>query len=235
MVLGTRSSKYNEDGSINFMPPHNLHLAFLGAFILWFGWNGFNAGSSLTGLDSNIARIAINTNLAAASGGLMATLYTMFRFGKADPSMVINGSLAGLAAITAGCAFVSPQVAVFIGTVAGFLVVPAVAFFDRWRMDDPVGAIAVHGVNGTWGVLAVGLFAENGGLFMGGGFKLLMVQALGVTAVSLWAFGMTYIVFTLLKKSIGIRVSLEEEINGLDIVEHDISAYAGLDGVTAKS
>jgi Amt family ammonium transporter len=235
MVLGARSSKYNEDGSINFMPPHNLHLAFLGAFILWFGWNGFNAGSSLTGMDSNIARIALNTNLAAASGGMMATLYTMFKFGKADPSMVINGSLAGLAAITAGCAFVSPQVAVFIGAVAGVLVVLAVAFFDIRRLDDPVGAIAVHGVNGTWGVLAVGLFAEHGGLFMGGGFKLLMVQALGVTAVSLWAFGMTYIVFTLLKKSVGIRVSLEEEIDGLDIVEHGISAYAGLEGTSAES
>jgi Amt family ammonium transporter len=115
------------------------------------------------------------------------------------------------------------------------MVVSAVGFFDRRLLDDPVGAIAVHGVNGTWGVLAVGLFAEHGGLFMGGGFNLLFVQALGVTAVSLWAFGMTYIIFTLLKKTVGIRVSVEDEINGLDIVEHDISAYAGLDGVSVES
>lgn len=234
-VLGARSAKYNEDGSINFLPPHNLHLAFLGAFILWFGWNGFNAGSSLSGLDTNIARIALNTNLAAASGGMLATLYTMFKFGKADPSMVINGSLAGLAAITAGCAYVNPPAAVFIGAVAGVLVVLAVAFFDRRRFDDPVGAIAVHGVNGTWGILAVGLFAEHGGLFAGGGFRLLAVQALGVAAVSLWAFGITFLVFKLLHNTIGIRVSPEEEINGLDIAEHDISAYAALDGVSAES
>ncbi len=235
LVLGARSNKYNEDGTINFLPPHNLHLAFLGAFILWFGWNGFNAGSSLSGLDGNIARIALNTNLAAACGGMIATFYTMFRFGKADPSMVINGSLAGLAAITAGCAFVSPQSAVLIGAVSGVLVVVAVAFFDKLKMDDPVGAIAVHGVNGTWGILAVGLFAEHGGLFMGGGIKLLLVQALGVTVISLWAFGMTYLIFSLLKKMVGIRVSLDEETNGLDISEHGISAYASLDGVNADS
>lgn len=235
MVLGARSNKYNDDGSVNFMPPHNLHLAFLGAFILWFGWNGFNAGSSLSGMDSNIARIALNTNLAAAAGGMTATLYTMFKYGKADPSMVINGSLAGLAAITAGCAYVSPPFAVVIGAVAGVLVVLAVYFFDRRRMDDPVGAIAVHGVNGTWGVVAVGLFAEKGGLFLGGGAKLLAIQTLGVISVSLWAFGATYVVFSLLKATVGIRVDLEEEINGLDIAEHDISAYASLDGITAES
>jgi len=235
MVLGARNSKYNEDGSINFLPPHNLHLAFLGAFILWFGWNGFNAGSSLSGLDSNIARIALNTNLAAASGGMMATFYTMFKYGKADPSMVINGSLAGLAAITAGCAFVSPPFAVLIGAVAGVSVVVAVGFFDRLRMDDPVGAIAVHGVNGTWGVLAVGLFAEKGGLFLGGGTHLLLIQTLGVAAVSLWAFGMTYLVFAVLKATVGIRVGLEEEINGLDVAEHDISAYTAIDGISAES
>lgn len=133
LVLGARSSKYNEDGSINFLPPHNLHLAFLGAFILWFGWNGFNAGSSLSGMGHNIARIALNTNLAAAAGGIMATFYTMFRWGKAE------------------------------------------------------------------------------------------------------AFGATYLIFTLLKKTVGIRVTLEEEINGLDVVEHDISAYASLDGISAES
>ncbi len=233
MVLGARRSKYNADGTINFLPPHNLHLAFLGSFILWFGWTGFNAGSSLSGLDTNIARIALNTNLAAACGGMVATLYTMFKFGKADPSMAINGALAGLAAVTAGCAFVTPPFAVLIGAVSGVLVVVAVSFFDRLKADDPVGAIAVHGVNGTWGIIAVGLFAEHGGLFMGGGLRLLLVQILGVLAVSLWAFCMTYSIFTVLKKTVGIRVEEEDEINGLDISEHDISAYAELDGANA--
>ncbi len=226
IVLGSRSGRYNSDGSINFLPPHNLHLAFLGTFILWFGWFGFNAGSSLSGLDLNIARIALTTNLAAAAGGTVAALFTMFKYGKADPSMTMNGSLAGLAAITAGTAFVSPSSAVIIGAVSGVLVVIAVNFFDRMKADDPVGAIAVHGVNGGWGVIAVGLFAEQGGLFYGGGIHLLLVQFLGAAAVSIWAFAATYLIFTVLKKTIGIRVSAEEEIQGLDLSEHDISAYA---------
>ncbi len=226
LVLGPRSGRYNSDGTVNFQPPHNLHLAFLGTFILWFGWFGFNAGSSLSGLDMNIGRIAMTTNLAAAAGGAAATFFTMFKFGKADPSMAMNGSLAGLAAITAGCAFVSPASAVCIGAVAGVLVVLAVYFFDRHQADDPVGAIAVHGVNGTWGILALGLFAEKGGLFHGGGLHLLGVQALGVIAVSIWAFAATFIIFSLLKKTIGIRVTSEQEIMGMDLSEHDIGAYA---------
>ncbi|MEN6462158.1 MAG: ammonium transporter [Syntrophomonas sp.] len=228
LVLGPRTGKYSEDGSVNFLPPHNLHLAFLGTFVLWFGWFGFNAGSSLSGLDMNIARIAVTTNLAAAAGGTAASLFTMFRYGKPDPSMMMNGALAGLVAITAGTAFVSPASAVIIGGIAGVLVVLAVAFFDRIKADDPVGAIAVHGVNGTWGILAVGLFAEKGGLFFGGGIKLLLVQALGVVAVSVWAFTMTYVIFKLLKKTTGIRVSKMEEIIGLDLTEHDITAYSGM-------
>lgn len=228
MVLGPRTGKYNEDGSMNVLPAHNLHLAFLGTFILWFGWFGFNPGSSLSGLDLNIARIAVTTNLAAAAGGTAGILFTKFRYGKADPSMAMNGALAGLAAITAGCAFVSPLSAVIIGTVAGVLVVLAVSFFDRIKADDPVGAIAVHGVNGTWGVLAVGLFAQQGGLFYGGGSKLLMVQALGVLSVSALAFASTYLIFSALKKTVGIRVTVEEEFEGLDIIEHGVPAYSGL-------
>lgn len=228
LVLGPRTGKFNKDGSVNFLPPHNLHLAFLGTFILWFGWFGFNAGSSLSGLDMNIGRIVVTTNLAAAAGGTVAALFTMFRFGKADPSMMMNGSLAGLAAITAGTAFVSPASAVLIGSVAGVLVVLAVNFFDRKMVDDPVGAIAVHGVNGVWGILAVGLFAEKGGLFYGGGLHLLSVQLLGVTVISAWAFIMTYTIFSILKKTVGIRVSLEDELEGLDISEHGISAYSGI-------
>lgn len=228
LVLGSRTGKFEEDGSINFLPPHNLHLAFLGTFILWFGWFGFNAGSSLSGLDMNIGRIVVTTNLAAAAGGTVAALFTMFRYGKADPSMTMNGSLAGLVAITAGTAFVNPACAVLIGAVAGVLVVLAVNFFDKMLVDDPVGAIGVHGVNGVWGMLAVGLFAEKGGLFFGGGIHLLAVQLIGVTVVSLWAFGATYAIFTILKKSMGIRVSIDEEMDGLDISEHGISAYSGI-------
>lgn len=228
IVLGPRMGKYDEDGSVNVLPAHNMHLAFLGTFILWFGWFGFNPGSSLSGLDLNIARIALTTNLAAAAGGTSGAIFTMLRWGKPDPSMAMNGALAGLAAITAGTAYVSPAAAVLIGLVAGILVVLAVGFFDRIKADDPVGAIAVHGVNGTWGALAVGLFAQQGGLLYGGGFKLLAVQALGVLSVSLWAFGATFIAFTVLNKLMGVRVSPQEESEGLDISEHGIPAYTEL-------
>jgi len=228
LVLGPRTGKYNKDGTLNVLPAHNLHLAFLGTFILWFGWFGFNPGSSLSGLDMNIARIALTTNLAAAAGGTAGILFTMFKYGKADPSMAMNGALAGLAAITAGTAYVQPAGAVIIGGVAGVLVVLAVSFFDKIKADDPVGAIAVHGAGGTWGALAVGLFAQQGGLFYGGGAGLLGVQALGVLSVSVWAFTATYLVFTLLKKTVGVRVSAQEEFEGLDLNEHGITAYTGL-------
>ncbi|MCL5781301.1 MAG: ammonium transporter [Firmicutes bacterium] len=239
LVLGPRTGKYNPDGSVNVLPAHNMHLAALGAFILWVGWFGFNPGSALTGLDSNIARIAVTTNLAAAAGGTMGTLYTMFKYGKPDPSMTINGVLAGLVAVTAGTAFVSPAGAVVIGAVAGVLVVLAVPFFDKLKADDPVGAIAVHGVCGSFGALAVGIFAEDGGLLYGGGFHLLEVQALGLLAVSAWAFGVSYLTFYLIKKTVGVRVSVDEELEGLDLVEHGIPAYSGnalnqgLDGLPA--
>lgn len=155
-------------------------------------------------------------------------LFTLAKWGKPDPSMAMNGALAGLVAITGGCAYVAPPAAVLIGLVAGVLVVVAVGFFDRLHADDPVGAIAVHGVNGTWGILAVGLFAEKGGLFYGGGFHLLGVQALGVVTVALLGFTATATVFYLLKKTVGIRVSAQEELEGLDLNEHGVGAYAGL-------
>jgi Amt family ammonium transporter len=227
-VLGPRTDKYNEDGTMNVLPAHNMHLAFLGTFILWFGWFGFNPGSSLSGLDMNIARIAVNTNLAAAAGGTAGILFTMFKYGKADPSMAMNGALAGLAAITAGCAFVHPVSAVFIGGMAGIFCVLAVGAFDRIKADDPVGAIAVHGVNGTWGVIAVGIFAQKGGLLYGGGANLLAVQAIGVLSVSVLAFASTYIIFSVLKKTIGIRVSPAEEFEGMDLTDHGMPAYSGL-------
>lgn len=229
-VLGPRTGKYNSDGSANVLPAHNMHLAFLGTFILWLGWFGFNPGSTLSGLDLGIGHIALTTNLAAAAGGTTGILFTMRRYGKADPSMAANGALAGLVSITAGCAFVSPISALFMGAVGGILVVLAVEFFDKIKADDPVGAIAVHGVGGVWGIIAVGLFATEGGLFYGGGAYLLMVQALGVLSVSLWAFGVTFVVFKILKATMGLRVTLQEEMEGLDITEHGISAYSELTG-----
>ena len=225
IVLGPRTGKFNKNGSMNVMPGHNLPLAALGAFILWFGWFGFNPGSTLSGLDMNIARIAVNTNLAAATGGTAATLFTLFRYGKADPSMGINGTLGGLVAITAGCAYVTPISSLLIGTIAGILIVIAVPIFDKLKADDPVGAIAVHGVCGTFGTIALGVFAEKGGLLYGGGLDLLFTQTLGVLAISLWGFGTTYALFTLLKKTVGIRVTVDEEIEGLDLAEHGMAAY----------
>jgi Amt family ammonium transporter len=225
LVLGPRTGKFNKDGSMNIMPGHNLPLAALGAFILWFGWFGFNPGSTLSGLDLNIARVCVNTNLAAAAGGTMAALFTIIKFGKADPSMAINGALGGLVAITASCAFVEPISAVVIGMIAGILIVLAVPFIDDLKADDPVGAIAVHGVCGTFGTIAVGIFAEKGGLIYGGGLHLLGVQLLGVIVISLWGFGCTYGLFKLLKATVGIRVSVEDELEGLDLSEHGMSAY----------
>ncbi|WP_378954911.1 ammonium transporter [Pelosinus sp. sgz500959] len=225
IVLGPRAGKFNKNGSMNVLPGHNLPLAALGAFILWFGWFGFNPGSTLSGIDLNIARIAINTNLAAAAGGTAATLFTLFRYGKADPSMGINGTLGGLVAITAGCAYVTPISSLLIGTIAGILIVIAVPFFDMLKADDPVGAIAVHGVCGSFGTIAVGIFAEKGGLLYGGGLDLLMIQTLGVLTISLWGFSTTYALFTLLKKTVGIRVTVDEELEGLDLAEHGMASY----------
>jgi Amt family ammonium transporter len=183
----------------------------------------------LSGLDLNIARIAVNTNLAAAAGGTVAALYTLFKYGKSDPSMAINGALGGLVAITGGCAYVEPISSLIIGSIAGVLIVFAVPLIDRLRADDPVGAIAVHGVCGTFGIIAIGIFAEKGGLLYGGGLHLLGIQVLGVAAVSLWAFSSTYVIFSILKATVGIRVSLEEEIEGLDLSEHGVSAYSELE------
>lgn len=225
LVLGPRIGKYNKDGSPNVIPGHNIPLAALGAFILWVGWFGFNPGSALSGLNPNIARIAVTTNLAAAAGGTVGTLFTMLRYGKPDPSMTINGALAGLVAITAGCAYVGPGSALIIGGIAGILVVLGVELFDRMHADDPVGAVAVHGVCGSFGTIAVGLFAEKGGLFFGGGAKLLEVQVLGLLVVSLWAFAASFIIFSILKKTVGIRVTEAEETEGMDISEHGVGAY----------
>lgn len=235
LVLGPRIGKYKKDGSANVLQGHSMPLAALGAFILWFGWFGFNPGSALNafGVNGSISHVVVATNLAAAVGGLLSALFTLIRYGKVDPSMTLNGALAGLVAITAGCAYVSLPSAVIIGAVAGVLVVVAVEVIDKVHADDPVGAIAVHGVCGSFGALAVGLFASKtvnpsgaDGLFFGGGLHLLGIQALGLLTVSVWAFIATYGVFKLLKVLVGIRVSKEEEIEGLDISEHGMRSYA---------
>jgi Amt family ammonium transporter len=229
LVLGPRTGKYKKDGSANVVPGHSMPLAALGAFILWFGWFGFNPGSALNGLDGSIAHIVVATNLAAAAGGLVSALFTRARYGKVDPSMTLNGALAGLVSITAGCAYVNTVSAVIIGAIAGVLVVFGVEFMDRVHADDPVGAIAVHGVCGSFGTIAVGLFASIGpakGLLFGGGFKLLGVQLLGLAVVSLWAFLATFAVFKLLKAVSGIRVSVDDEVEGLDMSEHGMRSYA---------
>ncbi|HEX9061253.1 MAG TPA: ammonium transporter [Clostridia bacterium] len=233
IVLGPRIGKYKKDGTANVIPGHSLPLAALGAFILWFGWFGFNPGSSLNGLDGLLTHVVVTTNLAAAAGGLVSALFTLVRYGKVDASMTMNGALAGLVAITAGCGFVNLPCAAIIGAIAGILVVVAVELIDKVHADDPVGAIAVHGVCGSFGTLAVGLFASKAvnpqgadGLFFGGGFHLLGIQAAGLLTVSIWAFVTTFVVFKILKATVGIRVTADEEIEGLDISEHGIRSYA---------
>jgi Amt family ammonium transporter len=227
IVVGPRIGKYAPDGKAKAIPGHNIALAGLGMFILWFGWFGFNPGST-TFADGDIGRIAVTTNLAAAAAAISAMFTAWLTEKKPDGSMAMNGALAGLVAITAGCASVSPVGAIWIGGLAGIIVVLSVLFIDKTlKIDDPVGAVSVHGVCGAWGTLAVGLFAVDGGLFYGGGFGQLGVQASGVLAAFVWAFGTGFVLFTLIKKTIGLRVSEEEELRGLDIGEHGMEAYSG--------
>ncbi|MDA9886791.1 ammonium transporter, partial [Flavobacteriaceae bacterium] len=218
IVLGPRIGKYKSDGTANTIEGHNLPLAAVGAFILWFGWFGFNPGSTLGAVGNweLIGTVIVNTFLASAAGGISTMVYTYFSYGKIDITMVINGVLAGLVSITAGCNVVSPVSAIIIGLIAGVLVDVAVMFIDKLKVDDPVGAIAVHGVNGLFGTIAVGLFAIEGGLFFGGGTSLLFTQLLGVCVIALFAFSLTYVLMLLLKKTIGIRISAEDEAKGID-------------------
>jgi Amt family ammonium transporter len=227
IVLGPRLGKYNEDGSSNTIPGHSLPLASVGAFILWFGWFGFNPGSSLGAVGNweLIGNVVINTFLASAAGGIATMTYTYFTYGKIDITMVINGILAGLVSITAGCNVVSPGAALIIGLIAGIIVDIAVLFFDRLKVDDPVGAIAVHGINGLFGTLAVGFFAKEGGVFFGGGFSLLITQIIGVFSIGIFSFSLTYITMKILQKTIGIRIKKEEEIEGIDSVSFGVKSY----------
>ncbi len=226
-ILGPRIGKYN--GKAKAIAGHSIPLAALGVFILWFGWFGFNPGSSL-GVDGQeilIGLVAINTNLSAATGAIVAMIVVWLLYGKPDLSMTMNGALAGLVAITAPCAFVTPAAAIAIGAVGGVLVVFGVALLDKIHVDDPVGAVAVHGMNGIWGTLAVGLFATKGGLFYGGGFAQLGIQALGTFACAGFVLVAMGGVFLLIKATVGLRVSKEEELRGLDIGEHGMESYAG--------
>ncbi|MCF8095884.1 MAG: ammonium transporter [Desulfobacteraceae bacterium] len=219
VVIGPRIGKYAKDGSIRPILGHNIPLAGLGVFILWMGWFGFNAGSTTAAI-TDIALIAVNTALAASAGAVFAMATSWLKFGKPEVSMSLNGALAGLVGITAGCANVSPASSVLIGAIAGVIVVMSVLFFERIKVDDPVGAISVHGVNGAWGTLAAGLF--NAG---GTSASIIGVQLLGIAAAFIWTFGAAFIMFKLADMTIGLRVSAEEEREGLDLTEHAGTAY----------
>ena len=232
-MLGPRIGKYGKDGKARAIPGHNLTSMALGVFILWFCWFGFNGGStvSMTGDDTMVSAglICFNTNMAAALATCAALITTWVRYGKPDVSLTFNGALAGLVAITAGCDMVDPYGAAIIGIVAGVLCVFSVEFFDNIaKIDDPVGAVSVHCVNGAWGTIATGLFSTSQGLFYGHGFTFFGTQVLGLLSVAVWVLVAMFIIFTLIKKTIGLRVSEKEEIDGLDIHEHGLaSAYAG--------
>jgi Amt family ammonium transporter len=219
IVLGPRLGKYDKAGKVKPILGHNLPLAALGVFILWLGWFGFNPGST-TAANKDIAMIFVNTNLAAAAGAVLAMFTSWIKFGKPEVGMSLNGALAGLVAITSPCASVSPLSAVIIGAITGVIVVFSVLFFDRIRVDDPVGAISVHGVNGAWGTLAAGLF-NMGGTSM----KIIGVQVLGIVSCFVWTFLTAFIVFKLIDLTIGLRVSEQEEMEGLDFSEHGGMAY----------
>jgi Amt family ammonium transporter len=240
-ILGPRIGKYNRDGSVNAIEGHSMALASLGTLILWFAWFGFNPGSTLSvGDGSQIAHIAVTTNLAAVAGALSAMFFAWCKFGKPDLTMTMNGALAGLVAITAPCAFVYPIEAVVIGAIAGIVVVLGTLFLDKVHIDDPVGAVPVHAMNGIWGTLAVGIFGHKAlglardGLLHGGGFTQLGIQALGVFSVAIFVVGVMFVVFKLIDRLVGLRVSREEELKGLDISQHGMESYAGFQIFTTQ-
>lgn len=230
VIVGPRLGKYGKDGKSKVIPGHNISFAALGVFILWFGWFGFNGGSQLaiSGEDNAkaVSHIFLTTNLSAVGGAFIALLVSWFRYKKPSLGMTMNGALGGLVAITAGCDVVSPSSALLMGMIAGLVLVFAVEFIDKkLKIDDPVGAISVHGVCGSLGTIMVGIFASDGGLLNGGGASLLTTQLIGVGAVMAWALSLGFIVFFIAKKTLGVRVSREEEEKGLDITEHGEQAY----------
>ena len=233
IVLGPRIGKFNKDGTANAIPGHHIPMAILGTLILAFGWFGFNPGSMLgiSGEGSlRTGMVALVTMLASASGAAAAVIYMLIKVKKPDPTMCANGLLAGLVAITAPCAFVTPGEALIIGAVGGILVCAGVTLIDKIKVDDPCGAISVHGINGLWGLIAVGLFADGTfggvtGLFHGGGFGQLGAQLVGVVTLLVWAFGVSYLFFKILNKIIPMRVSKADEVAGLDMSETGVLAY----------
>jgi Amt family ammonium transporter len=240
-LLGPRFGRFNKDGSPNVIGGHNIPLASLGVFILWFGWYGFNAGSTLSLSDPElVGRVVINTTLAPSLGAIAAMLTAWVRYGKPDLTVALNGALAGLVGITAPCAVVTPFGALFIGAVAGVLVVFGIDWLNRIQVDDPVGAIPVHGLCGVWGTLAVGLFgkaalsAPADGLFYGGGFGPLGIQVLGTAACLAFAGVGMWVLFKAIDATIGLRVSHETELRGLDHDEHGLEAYGGFQIFTTE-
>lgn len=242
LVLGPRLGKFGKDGKVHPIPGHNMTSAALGVLILWLGWFGFNPGSTMSaGNGSAIAHIIVSTNLAAATGALGAMVTAWLLLRKPDLSMILNGCLAGLVAVTAPCAFISVGNSALVGLVGGVLVVLAVVFFDRVKLDDPVGALSVHLVNGIWGTLALGLFYDNqiatnvAGLATGlSRWQQFLSQLKGVLWVGLFAFGASFLVWYAVKFIAGIRVSAEEEIEGLDIGEHGMEAYPNFQPLTDR-
>ncbi len=235
-LLGPRFGKYTKDGRVNAIPGHHMGMATLGMFILWFGWFGFNPGSTMGADPGAIARIAVNTCMAGAVGGVAATFAAYLTLGKPDLSMCLNGVLAGLVAITAPCNWVTLGGSFIIGLVAGVLVVYSVLFVDRIKVDDPVGAISVHLVNGIWGTFSLGLFGAGidgvKGLFYGGGMAQLIAQIKGIIAAGVYTGIVSLIIWIIIKAIMGIRVSAEEEQEGLDIGEHGMEAYPDFVGTS---
>ena len=238
IIIGPRVGKYGKDGTVNTIPGHNIPMAIIGTFILAFGWFGFNPGSTLAGTDLRISVVATNTMLASAAGALAALFYMYLRGNKPDPGMLANGMLAGLVAITAPCAFVTAPASILIGAIAGILVIVVYNFVDRkLKIDDPVGAFAVHGANGIWGVLALGLFADgsygdgwNGvpgtvkGLFYGDA-KQFLAEVIGAVTCVVFVGVVMYIFFKIVDKTVGLRVPEADEVAGLDIPEMGVHGY----------
>ncbi len=239
IMLGPRRGRYDKDGKPVAIPGHSIALGTLGVLILWLGWFGFNPGSQLAaaGLSNiqAIALVAANTNLAAAAGAVSAMVVAWVMFGKPDLSYTLNGALGGLVAITAPCAVVVPWSAVVIGLVAGSIIVFGMVLLEKVKVDDPVGAVPVHLMNGAWGTLALGIFSTGNGLLYGGGAGQLMAQAVGIIACGVWTTGTAFILFTALKHTIGLRITPEEEELGLDFHEHGSEAYPDLRALRAVS
>jgi Amt family ammonium transporter len=240
-LLGPRIGRFNKDGSANVIAGHSLPLATIGVFILWFGWYGFNAGSTLGfGEPDVVARVAANTTLAPATGALAGLVTAWIKWGKPDLTLALNGALAGLVAITAPCAVVGLGSSIWIGLIGGVLVVYGIDWLNRIRVDDPVGAFPVHGMVGIWGTLAVGIFGQEAlgapadGLFYGGGFGQLGIQTLGVTACLAFTAIAMFIVFKGVQATVGLRVSRETELRGLDLDEHGLESYSGFQIFTTE-